>query len=329
MSPKIPAQITKQISNTNDLALYELSSSGVRSFIASTPQTRSICNNSLVCGLEYTQGLSRACANVLKELQRAKISNLEETHTTVLHILRGGLNFGVREALGQAFGWNRHGSSFISAQRARAAESKDEWIITEGSYRKIQLSAGTDIVFGDVVATGTSLAYALNEIEAQSNTAAWARSIVFLTIGGWQTNLMLEAFAARYKKRFPEFKSATAVYFEGVFAVPDETTKLTIKETGTDLVRLNALLAPEFIASQSENPVYPIERCAIYDAGSRAFDIPAYLAEVSHYWKAVHELAKQGMTYDQYLQERMPNAAEKLGDKVNLLELSRSLMKLS
>ncbi|MGL4326335.1 MAG: hypothetical protein ACRCS7_02525, partial [Tannerellaceae bacterium] len=96
------------------------------------------------------------------------------------------------------------------------------------------------------------------------------------------------------------------VYIEGRFIVPDHNTPLTIKLTGTDLVRLDAVMAPEFIASQYENPCYPIERCTIYDAGSRAFLISEYAEDVLEYWQQNLELAEQGMTFTQLVNERFP-----------------------
>ena len=56
--------------------------------------------------------------------------------------------------------------------------------------------------------------------------------------------------------------------------------------------------------SQAECVTYPLERCAIYDAGSRAFDVPAYLADVRGYWEQVVRLAGEGWTLGAALGER-------------------------
>ncbi len=72
-------------------------------------------------------------------------------------------------------------------------------------------------------------------------------------------------------------------------------------------MRLNSVMAPEFIESQYENPAYPIERCIIYDAGSRAFWLPEYCHDVIDYWKQNLSFAEQGMTYAQLLAERFPS----------------------
>ena len=74
----------------------------------------------------------------------------------------------------------------------------------------------------------------------------------------------------------------------------------------TDLLRLGAIMAPDFIESQYDDPAFPIERCAIYDAGSRAFWVCEYAEDVRNYWKQVLDLAEQGMDYDTYLHQRFP-----------------------
>lgn len=78
--------------------------------------------------------------------------------------MRGGLNFGLREALAESFSWNQHSAAFLQRQRARKTANPEEWYITESDYQKVYLPEKSCIVFGDVVATGTSLEFALNEL---------------------------------------------------------------------------------------------------------------------------------------------------------------------
>ena len=75
---------------------------------------------------------------------------------------------------------------------------------------------------------------------------------------------------------------------------------------GTDLIRRDCLLAPEFALSQYDELTYPLERCAIYDAGSRAFDIPTYMDDLREYWGKVRELGDAGYTLREALDERWP-----------------------
>ena len=147
----------KQICCSEAASLYRRECSGdMEQIIATTPRTRAICNNPGVAGVHYTDLLQEACTEIL----RAGGFQLEEKATVVVNILRGGLNFGLRNALADAFGWNLHTTCFLSAQRARNEKDPDSWHITENAYRKLYFPAETSFVIGDVVATGTSLRYA-------------------------------------------------------------------------------------------------------------------------------------------------------------------------
>ena len=69
-----------------------------------------------------------------------------------------------------------------------------------------------------------------------------------------------------------------------------------------------ALLAPELVLSQYDEEKYTLERCAIYDAGSRSFDIPRYIDDVEEYWTELRQLALDGLTLADALDERWPRA---------------------
>lgn len=282
--------------------------SSLQILIGSTPETRAICNDPLVSGYRYTQSLSEGCEKLLKLMQELKITQLTEKETTVLHVLRGGLNFGLREALARGCGFNDHCSAYISAQRARSHEDPKDWVITEQSYQKLHLLPRNQIVLGDVVATGTSLLYALERIGIESNKhSAEIRDLVFFTIGGPRSHAILSQTAKRFSQIFKNFRSAVVVYLEGIFPVATDATPVSIKIDGTDLLRGDgAVLAPEFIESQYQSPLYPLERCTIYDAGSRAFSRNEYFKDVIEYWETTKRLADRGTTFAQLLKERMP-----------------------
>lgn len=291
-------------------ALYRMDTqSPVDCIVASTPDTRAIQNDPGIMGVDYTRRLMAACARVMASLETNRIFTcLEERETIVFNILRGGLNFGLREALADAFGWNAHGSSFISAQRTRDDASPEEWHIVESGYNKVYMPQTASIVIGDVVATGTSLEYAVNaligEAERQGSTL---RSILFFTVGGPRALEILKAADRRCRQMFPGYEKTVLVYLEGCFSVPFPHTPVRIKVTGTDLLRRDAVMAPEFIESQYENPCFPLQRCTIYDAGSRAFWTPEYLEDLREYWGRVRDLAQTGTTFDAYLAERCPD----------------------
>lgn len=285
---------------TDRASLYQVKNSpGV--FVASTAESRRICNDPFVFGVEYTRRLSTACAQILRELKPP----LEENHTSVVHLLRGGLNFGLREALHEAFGWNSHGSSFLSAQRQRSPSDPEQWEITETDYRKFQVCNGVHLVFGDVVASGVSLEHGLHTmLDGLLERGCRLRSVLFFTIGGPRTEEVFHEAFERIAREHPEYKGTTIVYLEGRFPVAERETPLTIKLTGTDLLRQGNCLAPEFLESQYESPMFPVERCTIYDAGSRAFEPQTYLEDVLEYWEQVASF--QRLSFTDYIKERCP-----------------------
>lgn len=297
-------------------AVDDIANQSPQRFIVTTPQSRKITNDPLCLGCEYTELLEDACTLALEGIHaylRPQVREVfTEKNTTVLHLLRGGLNFGLRNALHRAYGWNLHRSSYLSAQRKRKDSSiegrvSEEWMITETTYQKPSLAEKTVIVCGDVVATGTSLHYGFREsIQIAKNEGKEILSCIFFTIGGQKAEEILIKLEEEILQTFPSYAGSVVVYLEGRFCVPDVKTPLRIKETGTDLIRRDSLLAPEFIQSQFENPLYPLERCTIYDAGSRSFSFDEYLEDVLAYWEEVKELAESGVTFQELLEERFP-----------------------
>jgi hypothetical protein len=304
-------------------AIYELTSlPRTKRYITTTPESRSICNDPLVYGVSYTSALRTAVTKTFKLFKEAGIEIAREKNSLILNILRGGLNYGIRDALFAAYGWSDTSSAFISSQRVFT--DAEGWQISENSYRKMPHIADADVIFGDVVATGTSLRHALAKlIEEKSVAGTSYRTLTFFTIGSAESERILEGAAAQCAELFPHFQGARMIYIEGIFGVPDKTSSLSIALQGTDLLRHPATLAPEFIESQKEALTYALERCTIYDAGSRAFDPHEYLTDVKEYWRKVEALGASGMSVYQYLQERFPEDS-RLQDAVFEKEYSRA-----
>ena len=302
----------------------------VKRYILSTPETRAICNDPLVMGFEYTEKLKTACSTFLRLIKGPETIELYENRSVVFNILRGGLNFGLRGALAQAFDWNNHSSSFVTAQRARVTESPELWHITEDEYQKITFPERAQIILGDVVATGTSLKHGLDiMIKEAVKQGTELSSILFFTIGGQMSEQRLIEADKACRKHFPNYEGTHVCYIEGRFFVPTTETNVSIKITGTDLMRCNSLMAPEFIESNLESPSYPLERCTIYDAGSRAFQIEEYRDDVIGYWKGVLELSKT-ITFEDLLSERFPEIDAKMFGSVSLEQVAKQqLEKLS
>jgi len=158
-----------------------------------------------------------------------------------------------------------------------------------------------------VVATGISLRHALLKIiELAQEERKAIRRITFVTIGGKNAEGLLDEADRKCRECFMDYQGGKTIYVEGIFSLPEEKPGLSIAIPGTDLMRTGAELAPDFIESQSEKMSYALERCTIYDAGSRAFDPEEYWHDVQNYWDQVLALAELGVTLTQYLRERFP-----------------------
>jgi hypothetical protein len=181
-----------------------------------------------------------------------------------------------------------------------------------------------DVVFGDVVATGTSLRHGLEKLLAARRDDVRYRSVTFFTIGG----AIAGDIMCRWRRAVELAQGApvacTVVYFEGIFGVAGPGTPIRIKLEGTDLLRRDGILAPEFDQSQYDNPLYPLERCTIYDAGSRAFNIPEYLEDVIDYWQHVAALAADGVTFQDLVRERYPSVDSSRFMSVHLPQLAQA-----
>jgi hypothetical protein len=305
---------------------------GVEEFIVSTPESQKICNDPLVYGVDYTRKLRSAGMKALRGLRSAEVIALDERSTAVLTILRGGLNFELRESLAEAFGWNAHDSWFISAQRTLTDAKAGTWRIEEDAYSKIYAHGAVDVVFGDVVATGTSLRHGLSKLTevAKRSRGVSFPSVTFFTIGGGVTAEILCTWRDEMAAITGAAPKCAAVYFEGLFGVASPSTPLSIKIDGTDLLRRDGVMAPEFIASQYESPLYPLERCTIYDAGSRAFHVAEYLEDVVDYWQKVASLAEKGATFTSLCEQRCPEIDPDRFGEQNLSSLAeRHLTRLS
>ncbi len=282
----------------------------VARFIATTPESRTICNDPFVLGVDYTEKLETAATTALALLKESgETVGDDEEKLVVLNILRGGLNYGLRNAVHRAYGWNNHSSAFISSQRAK--DDNGDWYISENRYQKVYLPKGAHILFGDVVATGVSLEHAvLRIIDIAKEQGGSISGMTFFTIGGDRSEEIMKKIDATCREAFPDYTGSRVIYFEGVFGVATTETPMRVALDGTDLLHSPALMAPEFIASSAEALSFPIERCTIYDAGSRAFHIAEYLEDVHEYWSQVLQFAQNGVTYSEYLKERFPESPQ-------------------
>jgi len=118
-----------------------------RRYIASTPQIRSISNGPTIAGINYMGKLCEVCTEF-----RNFNFGFKEREVLVTKILRGVLNFGLRDTLTNAYGWYRYNTSFFRVQRARDDQDEEPVHMMEKGYKKIFPLAVTSLAMGDVVA---------------------------------------------------------------------------------------------------------------------------------------------------------------------------------
>lgn len=277
----------------------------VERYVVSTPGSRDICNRPELLGVAFNLALEGCVTSSLVTAPfRPLLEQHPEERVCAVSFLRGGLNFELRRALHSAYGFNRHSSAFMSSQRYR---EDGRWFVKEDMYRKLDIPRDAILVMGDVVATGVTMENGLRVvIDHIISIASSVRALVFYTIGCHKAEKALSAIDQRMREAFPGYERTILVYLEGKFRLVDSKSELRIGIPGTDLIRRGALVAPELEASQYDRPQYLLERCAIYDAGSRAFDIPHYARDVVDYWEQVLALAQGGWTLGEALLERWP-----------------------
>lgn len=313
----------KLLADEKNIQLYEFKESThkLRRFLFSTEETRAIVNDPLVYGLDYTNKLRIGIEHFLKAYKDHWPSEIKSSKTNIVHFLRGGLNFGLREALGNAYNWNDHGCSFLSSQRS--VDENGRWYVHEDDYAKVTIPKRSTIFIGDVVATGVTLDHGLQKLtQIIKQQGGSIKNVVFFTIGCHKAEKILEKYIEMWSQIFAEFEGIDLVYIEGKFHLADTKTEATIKILGTDLLRKDCVMADSFITSQAEKHTYPLERCTIYDAGSRAFDIREYKEDVIEYWEEVKILAQKGMSALELLEERFPLATEEMKNEFKSIDLA-------
>ncbi len=302
-------QVLERLSAAPEASWYALHGDHqgqIERYVVSTPQGREVANRPELLGVEFNQSLHEGMAAAFRTAPfRELIVDHPETGVCVVNFLRGGLNFEIRRALNSAYGFNRHSSAFMSSQRFRDDEGR--WGVKEDMYRKLDIPRDAVLVMGDVVATGVTMEHGLEVIvDHLVELGSSARALVFFTIGCHKAEKVLDELDARLRATFPGYERTILVYLEAKFRLVDSQTPLRIGIPGTDLIRRGAFMTPELEASQYEVPGSLVERCVIYDAGSRAFDVPHYCEDVAEYWEQVAGFAREGWTLREALEERWP-----------------------
>jgi len=297
--------------------------STLKRYVASTNETIDILNKPEVVGQDFRNKLMNGVSKILKCLPHGFDEEFDEDHVDVLHFLRGGLNFGLMEALNKAYGFNTHSASFMSSERKK---QEGKWKIKDDQYSKLSVHPCSTIFIGDISATGVTLKSGLAKLyeqtsgeenlpnfvkeclfqgieDKQKKEKIPLKNLVLFTIGCKEIEDVLETYHQLFCKTFKEYENTYVIYLEGRFKLASDSDSLRIKITDTDLLRYPALLSPEFELSQYSSLAYPLERCIIYDGGSRSFNVKKHMREVVEYWET---LSKEDMTLEEALKERWP-----------------------
>lgn len=276
----------------------------LRRYVVSTRDSRDLMNHPEIINCDFTNLLENGITNTLKGLNMLeRLSTIGSKTVNVYHILRGGLNFSMREALRKAFGYKWHSSSYISSQRV-LKEGRFE--ISEDTYRKFLVPNNATVYFGDIVASGISLDNGIHYLASFMERSGLAlRTLVFVTIGCIEAERVLVRWHREFKRRFPAYDRTILVYLEGRFALAGDGTPLANTLKDTDLLKsykLGALLSPEFEGSQFERMIVGLEGCAIYDGGKKSFEPVNHIKDVLEFWeKQLHSAHGQRMTlWDEY-----------------------------
>lgn len=279
----------------------------LKRFVVSTPETRAILNHPEICGYKFRKGMLAAITRTMQHFPAPEIlEGLDDTRSNVLVFLRGGLNFPISDALGEAFGFEKQTTSYMTSQRDK--DKFGRWFIKDAQYQKFVFENHATIFCGDIVATGSTISHGLEcLVQNARNSGKTIDNLVFFTIGCHKIEKLLEDAYDSFREHFKTFQHVAVIYLEGKFHLADSKTDVEIKIQGTDLMKRHALLAPEYLLSQFVDIAPCLERCVVYDGGSRSFNVRAACTEVMHYWLQVRRMALHGRTLKDYLAERFPD----------------------
>jgi hypothetical protein len=265
-----------------------------RRYVVSTRDTRDLMNYPEIINTDFTNLMQNGVTNALKGINMLeRLSEINSRAVNVYHILRGGLNFKVSDALRKAFGYKWHSSSYLSSQRVLKEGSFE---VSDDTYRKFVVPDDATVYTADIVASGVSLGNGVDYIDKyMESTGHQLRNFVFITIGCVEAENVLRKWHTHFKDVMANFGETIVIYLEGRFGLATESTPFRNKLPYTDLVksyREGALLSPEYEHSQFDRTITALEACAIYDGGKKSFEPANHIHDVLEFWEKQNEYAK-------------------------------------
>jgi hypothetical protein len=295
------------------VAVYRIEGPGVEDdfnrYVVSTRDTRDLMNYPEIINCDFTNLMQNGVTNALKGINiLERLSAIDSKSVNVYHILRGGLNFKVREALLKGFGYKWHSSSYISSQRV-LKEGKYE--VSQDTYRKFLVPDRATVYTADIVASGVSLDNGIDYVNNFLKSKNYQlKNFVFLTIGCIEAERVLATWHEIFKSSFPEYERTILIYLEGRFGLAARDAPLRNFLYDTDLLKnykLGALLSPEFEHSQFDRVIIGLEACAIYDGGKKGFEPVNHIKDILEFWEKQLKVGRENnlSIWEEY-QSRMP-----------------------
>lgn len=267
----------------------------VRIYLVSSQPSIDIINRPECVGVEFQDKLSSALRYAVNALLRdTGTEGPLSQPLDVVYVLRGGLNFNLHQVLTGTTG-RLPEVSFLSSQRV---EEGTGFTIGENDYSKWSVQDGATLCIGDICATGTTMAHGLEMAITQYGRQKIApQHVLVFSIG---TRTVLDVLADLHdtlKKAWgPRFTGITLVYLEALFTLYCGHPALARTHLrNTDFFRKDAPRSLQLETDSLTHPVTLLERCAIYDGGSRSFEPRTYLANLRRYWERLSEEARTGI----------------------------------
>lgn len=262
-------------------------------YVVSTRDTRDLMNYPEIINTDFTNLMQNGVTNALKGINLLeRLSEINSRWVNVYHILRGGLNFKVSDALRKAFGYKWHSSSYLSSQRV-LKEGKYE--VSDDYYRKFLVPDNATVYTADIVASGASINNGMDYIcKYMETTGHRLKNFYFITIGCVEAENVLAKWHEHFRERMPDYGETMVIYLEGRFGLATEESPLRNKIPFTDLLKSykeGALLTPEYEHSQFDRTITALEACAIYDGGKKSFEPANHIRDVLEFWQKQREYA--------------------------------------
>lgn len=269
----------------NGVEFYQLTDADFANdyYIVSSKDSRNLMNHPEIIGFDVYASLLKSTLHSLNFLNKNKLIS----YTSILNILRGGLNFPIEEACRNAE-IDVFDIGFISSERVFDKHGNIDDLAIK--YNKINAIPNSTLLIGDIFASGETLSeclkYAIN-LYRQKNTNL--RNIILFTIGGTRAINILENLTKEIKVFWPNFEGFVTIFYEGIFSCyePGDNGISGINRPLIDFIWGEGIISPSFRKQTLSIRGAIFEKCIIYDGGARRYNIKEHIDEVLEFWNGV------------------------------------------